>query len=176
MFSGKSVELLRLVEVYTVAQKKCLLIKYSKDTRYTDEERVETHNGQSHEAISTASLANLQISDDVGVIAIDEGQFFGDLLQFCEQMINRGKVVIVTALSGDFLRKPWPSVSETIPLASNLRMLKAVCRNCYNENASFTHRITSETEVEVIGGVKMYKPLCGTCYHRSISNQNGQSI
>lgn len=44
MFSGKSTELLRKVKRYTVAQKKCLVIGYSKDNRYSDESVVSTHD------------------------------------------------------------------------------------------------------------------------------------
>jgi thymidine kinase len=37
MFSGKSTELLRRVRRYTHSKKSCLLIKYSKDQRYSSE-------------------------------------------------------------------------------------------------------------------------------------------
>ena len=36
------------------------------------------------------------------VIGIDEGQFFPDLVAWCEQMANRGKIVLVAALDGTF--------------------------------------------------------------------------
>ena len=36
------------------------------------------------------------------VIGIDEGQFFPDLVPWCEQMANRGKIVLVAALDGTF--------------------------------------------------------------------------
>jgi hypothetical protein len=35
MFSGKSSELLRRIQRFTIAQKKCLVIKYVADTRYS---------------------------------------------------------------------------------------------------------------------------------------------
>lgn len=44
MFSGKSTELLRKVRRYTIAQKKCLVINYAKDNRYSNEEVVSTHD------------------------------------------------------------------------------------------------------------------------------------
>ena len=36
------------------------------------------------------------------VIGIDEGQFFPDLVAWCEQMANSGKIVLVAALDGTF--------------------------------------------------------------------------
>lgn len=39
------------------------------------------------------------------VIGIDEGQFFPDTVEFCEEMANLGKTVIVAALDGTFQRK-----------------------------------------------------------------------
>ncbi len=43
MFSGKSTELLRRVRRYSVANHRCLLIKYKADTRYSDE-NLSTHD------------------------------------------------------------------------------------------------------------------------------------
>ena len=43
MFSGKSTELLRRIRRYTVAQRKCLVVKYSRDTRYSTE-KMSTHD------------------------------------------------------------------------------------------------------------------------------------
>jgi thymidine kinase len=43
MFSGKSTELLRRIRRYTIAKRKCLVIKYKKDTRYS-EDSLATHD------------------------------------------------------------------------------------------------------------------------------------
>ena len=39
------------------------------------------------------------------MVGIDEGQFFPDLLPFCEAVSNAGKTVVVAALDGTFQRK-----------------------------------------------------------------------
>lgn len=44
------------------------------------------------------------------VLGIDEGQFFPDIVPFCEDMANAGKLVIVAALDGTFQRKVCSSV------------------------------------------------------------------
>ena len=44
MFSGKSSELMRKVKRYTIAQKKCLVVNYSQDNRYSTENVIATHD------------------------------------------------------------------------------------------------------------------------------------
>ena len=44
MFSGKSTELMRKVKRYTIAQKKCLVVNYAKDNRYSTENVIATHD------------------------------------------------------------------------------------------------------------------------------------
>jgi thymidine kinase len=38
------------------------------------------------------------------VIGIDEGQFFADVVSWSDQAANDGKVVIISALDGTFMR------------------------------------------------------------------------
>ena len=39
---------------------------------------------------------------DSDVIGIDEAQFYSDLLQFCDEMADAGKIIILAALDGMF--------------------------------------------------------------------------
>ena len=103
-------------------------------------------------------------------MGIDEGHFFADLRKFCEDMISNGKTVIIAALGGTFERNPWPSVSEVIPLASNIKFLSAICVDC-NGRAPFTHRCTLELEEEMIGGEEKYQSLCDSCYTKKNTTQ-----
>lgn len=43
MFSGKTTELLRRIKRFSIARRRCLVIKYAKDTRYS-EDGVSTHD------------------------------------------------------------------------------------------------------------------------------------
>jgi thymidine kinase len=98
------------------------------------------------------------------VVGIDEGQFFPDLLHFVELWANLGKIVIVAALDGTFQRKPFGNVLSLVPLAESVTKLNSVCMMCYAD-APFTRRLTSETEVEVIGGADKYIAVCRACFH-----------
>jgi len=164
MFSGKTTELLRRIRRYTIAKRKCLVIKYNKDTRY-DAECAATHDRQTEKAISAGILSDVPTAalSSADVVGIDEGQFFSDVVEFSEKMANQGKVVIVAALDGTFERKPFGAILGLIPLAEQVIKLSAVCMLC-NEEAAFTKRLSSETKVEVIGGQDKYISTCRRCF------------
>jgi thymidine kinase len=164
MFSGKTTELIRRIRRFQVANHSCLMIKYSKDDRYSKED-ISTHDKLITRATSCSELKT--ISDQAksfGVIGIDEGQFFPDIVEFCEEMANKGKMVIVAALDGTFQRKPFGSIMDLVPLAESVIKLKAVCMVCYGD-AAFTKRLGQETEIEVIGGAEKYMSVCRSCYN-----------
>ena len=54
---------------------------------------------------------------DYDVVGIDEGQFFPDVVEFCDGAANLGKTVVVAALDGTFERKPFGNIVSLIPLA-----------------------------------------------------------
>ena len=97
------------------------------------------------------------------VVGIDEGQFFEDIVEFCQQAANLGKIVLVAALDGTFERKPFGNIINLIPLAEKVNKLCAVCVYCTSE-AAFTKRIIESKEIQLIGGDEMYKPVCRACF------------
>ncbi|XP_047434210.1 thymidine kinase, cytosolic [Mugil cephalus] len=163
MFSGKSTELMRRVRRFQVAQYNCLVIKYAKDTRYSDT-GMATHDKNTMEAVAANRLEDVRsMALQACVIGIDEGQFFPDTVEFCEEMANLGKTVVVAALDGTFQRKPFGNILNLIPLAESVVKLHAVCMQCYRE-ACYTKRIGEEKEVEVIGGADKYQAVCRNCF------------
>ena len=115
MFSGKSSELQRRLRRFTVAKKRCLLLKYSGDTRYDSHgEGAVTHDRLAMPAVPVSRLADVpaELLDDAEVVGIDEGSFLPDIVEFCEAQANLGKVVIVATLDGTFQRKVFGRVCE----------------------------------------------------------------
>lgn len=164
MFAGKTTEMLRRVRRHKVAQKRCLIVKYERDTRYSDT-NVSTHDQHTVIAEPVSRLIELgNLVDNVDVIGIDEGQFYPDLLQEVRGFLKKGKIVIISSLDGTFEQRPFGDVLNLIPMADYATKLTAVCALCYEE-AAFTQRLTTETKVEVIGGAEMYRPVCRTCYN-----------
>ncbi|XP_002127533.2 thymidine kinase, cytosolic-like [Ciona intestinalis] len=169
MFSGKSTELLRRIRRYQITQRNCLVIKYAHDNRYSDDSMA-THDKQVTKAVKATRLLALKNLDSYSVIGVDEGQFFPDIVQFCDSMSSSGKTVIVAALDGTFERKPFGAVLELIPIAETVVKLSAVCNSCHRE-AAFTKRLGFETAVEVIGGTDKYMAACRSCFSLSPSKQ-----
>eukprot|EP00771_Trimastix_marina_P000522 gnl/Trimastix_PCT/1542.p1 GENE.gnl/Trimastix_PCT/1542~~gnl/Trimastix_PCT/1542.p1 ORF type:complete len:234 (+),score=32.65 gnl/Trimastix_PCT/1542:69-704(+) len=167
MFSGKSTELIRRIHRHIAAKRRCLIVKYAKDCRYTEEtdESIATHDRVTFTAKSCDRLSELGTRvRDYDVIAIDEGQFFPDIVSFCEDWANAGKIVLVACLDGTFQRKPFNNILELIPLAENVTKLSAICMICQRD-AAFSKRLDSnDTRVEVIGGADKYIAVCRRCY------------
>ncbi|NXA56142.1 KITH protein, partial [Nothocercus julius] len=179
---SRSTELMRRVRRFQLAQYRCLLVKYAKDTRYGTA-GLSTHDRRPRSAPvphrSTMEALPACLLKDVyqealssAVIGIDEGQFFPDIVEFCEMMANAGKTVIVAALDGTFQRKAFGSILNLVPLAESVVKLNAVCMECYRE-ASYTKRLGAEREVEVIGGADKYHSVCRACYFRKRPHQPG---
>lgn len=175
MFSGKSTELMRRVRRFQIAQYKCIVIKYVRDTRYS-KEQLATHDRYTMSAVSACLLSDVY-TEALGccVIGIDEGQFFPDVVEFCEDMANRGKTVIVAALDGTFQRKAFGDILNLVPLAESVVKLNAVCMECYRE-ASYTKRLGAEKEVEVIGGADKYHSVCRPCYFKSRQPEGKENL
>merc|ERR1712038_1264122 len=135
---------------YQIANYHCLVVKYSKDMRY-DISNVATHDQQTLEAsVSTDCLMPLlERAKRYDVVGVDEGQFFPDVVEFCERLADSGTVVIVAALDGTFQRQGFGTILNLVPLAESVIKLTAVCMTCYGD-ASFTKRKGQEKQVEVI--------------------------
>uniref|UniRef100_A0A1A8PBS3 Thymidine kinase n=2 Tax=Nothobranchius TaxID=28779 RepID=A0A1A8PBS3_9TELE len=174
MFSGKSTELMRRVRRFQVAQYKCLVVKYARDTRYSDT-GMATHDKNTMEAVPANCLGDVRsLALQACVIGIDEGQFFPDTVEFCEEMANLGKTIIVAALDGTFQRKPFGNILNLVPLAESVVKLHAVCMQCYKD-AAYTKRIGAEKEVEVIGGADKYQAVCRKCYGGLVVQKENKS-
>ena len=138
MFSGKTTMLLSRLERYKLGGKKCIVIKYNKDTRY-DDNMICTHNKYKHDALNTELLNNLSNKiKDYDVILIDEIQFYSDAAWTCDLWANK-KIIECYGLSGDYKREPFEQISLLIPLCDNITHLTAIDKN-NGEEAPFTFR------------------------------------
>lgn len=166
MFSGKTTELIRRLKRYQFTNSRCLIVRYAKDDRYSTNE-IATHDRQTLPALLATELRHVEAAtESYDVIGIDEGQFFPDCVEFCEDMANRGKVVIVAALDGTYQRVGFGNILNLVPLAESVIKLTALCMSCFNE-AAYTKRIGKEKELEIIGGAEKYMAVCRECYRLS---------
>jgi len=165
MFSGKSTELLRRVRRHRFGRKNILIVKHASDTRYTPEAAVVTHDRVTETSMCVSHLNELDTAvwNAADVIAIDEGQFMPDLIEFCDTACSSGKLVLVAALDGTFAKAPFGDVCNLIPRAERVDKLCAVCAAC-GDDAPFTRRLTEDTSVMLVGGNEAYLPVCRACY------------
>ena len=64
---------------------------------------------------------------------------FLQVVSFSEKAANEGKIVIISALDGTFMRKGFEPIIELIPMAEKVKKLAAICKNC-GDSAAFTFR------------------------------------
>lgn len=163
MFAGKTTEMLRRVDRAELAHKRVVVMKYSHDTRYS-EDQVSTHDRKMRLAVPCNTLMpHKALCMQYEVIGIDEGQFFPDVVEFSEELANHGKTVIVAGLDGDFRRKPFGRVLELIAKSEFVTKLSAICTETGNE-APFTKRTVKNDNIEVIGGSEMYQASSRSSY------------
>lgn len=186
MFSGKTS---RLVEVYNQCQFcdiPVAAINHDIDNRYDQHPSIVTHDQIKIPCIKTNSLKNVWkpdikgLSDGTGiasqangnclitkyskVILINEGQFFDDLFEVVNDMINHGKQVYVCGLDGDFERKKFGQILDLVPLCDKVTKLTSLCSKCKNGTPGiFSMRLTNEKEQTIVGSSN-YIPVCRECY------------
>ena len=164
MFSGKSTRLIELMRKYVYKAKKTIMVKFYADQRYTDKSEVVTHDLIKYDSINCKILRNsFDTLKEYDVIGIDEGQFFADLVEVCEELALMGKIVLIAALNGDFRMEPFPVIQRIIAKADKIKLLKAYCFNCHKD-AKFSLRIVQSNETVLIGAGESYKPACRECH------------
>ena len=163
MYSGKTS---RLVEIYKQCQFcniSVIVINHTIDNRY-DDNLMSTHDQIKIPCLKTEKLFDLQTNIRSDVILINEGQFFPDLEEFVEKMLEQKKKIYICGLDGDFERKKFGQILNLIPLCDKVTKLTSLCSLCKNGTAGiFSKRITCEKEQTVVGSDN-YIPVCRSCY------------
>lgn len=163
MFSGKTTELIRRISRYHSIGTPALCINHSNDTRTTEHNSVQTHEGQSIPAVKVSKLMSLVSSVDfegAKVIGIDEAQFFEDLVEFVKYCEYAKKIVFICGLDGDYERKPIGHILECIPLCDSV--VKLTAYDMIDKDgtpAVFTHLVSQENVPEnhvLVGGADKY--------------------
>ena len=164
MFSGKSTRLIELMRKYVYKAKKTIMVKFFADQRYTEKSEVVTHDLIKYDSINCKILRDsFDTLKQYDVIGIDEGQFFEDLVEVCEELALMGKIVLIAALNGDFRMEPFPVIQRIISKSDKIKLLKAYCFNCHKD-AKFSLRIVQSNETVLIGAGEAYKPACRECH------------
>lgn len=185
MFSEKTSEMVSRVRRAAFAEQPGVIIKYIRDVRYERDEVVATHaevrqastpgtdSCAAIRVVAAETLGEVEVAEPV--VGVDEGQFYPDLLEKCEQWAGEGRRVIVAALDGDFLRRPFGRVCELVPRCESVEKRRGVCMCCRRRESAFTQRLGSGTAVIEIGARESYRAVCRDCYARSATPDPGAS-
>jgi len=170
MFSGKSTEIIRLVNRYKALDNKILTINHISDSRYKQNSIV-THNKVSLDCTSLNSLCDvnkMDIYNSLDVIVIEEAQFFDDLYEFVLNAAdNDNKIILIVGLDGDSNRNEFGDIIKLIPKCDTVKKLHALCSVCKDGTlACFTKRLVDNKE-QVLIGVNEFIPVCRYHYNNT---------
>ena len=171
MWSGKTSALLQTVDANRVMNSPTVVVKHSLDTRTVA--TVHSRTGLSTKADIVCSSLQESVPVTPGTtVAIDEAQFFSDLVPFSKKLLNEKNTnLILSGLDLDFLNKPFGHILELAewliksPYDCEIIKMTARCGVC-GEPAVYSQRLYSEklgkgSDAQVIiGSEDMYQPAC----------------
>jgi thymidine kinase len=171
MFSGKTEELIRRLKRAKIARQSVEIFKPEIDVRYSKTDVV-SHDENSIQSTPVSNSANiLLLSGNVDVIGIDEAQFFDKgLVEVVTKLANMGIRVIVAGLDMDFKGEPFGPIPELMAIADDVDKVHAICVRCGNI-AQFSHRLTENEQVVLLGEKNTYEPICRGCFREINQNQ-----
>jgi len=167
MYAGKTSKLISIYNKNKTAGISTCVINYIEDKRYHDN-KLSTHDRKMIECLSVRKIYDVfendpNLLEQTEAFIINEGQFFSDLFEVVKLLVNEhNKKVYVCGLDGDYKMKKFGQILDLIPICDEVEKLHAICTIC-KAPASFTKRITQETEQKVIGSDN-HIPVCRMCH------------
>ena len=164
MFCGKTEELIRRIRRAEIAKMNTIIFKPNIDNRYSSNHIV-SHNQSKMESILVEDINEiLENSTEMDVIGIDEAQFFSnELIPVCKKLAKDNKRVVVAGLDTDFKGIPFGPMPALMCESDFLDKLRAICVKCGNP-ASFSQRITKDSNQVLIGETDVYEARCRNCF------------
>lgn len=150
MACGKTLELIRHLQIYSEQHIPTICVRPSTDTR---SEHVRSRSGMGFDGLTVphadeASLRNILTQYDV--IGVDEAQFFSpDTIPLLHTAMRRGKTILVAGLDTDFRGEIFPTALALLALPETIvQRTCAVCAVCRQHNATRTQRLKNGEPVQ----------------------------
>lgn len=171
MCCGKTLELVRHLQIYAEQRVPTICLRPATDTRSED---VRSRSGLSFAGL-TIPFDDLnalrRVLEEYHVIGIDEVQFFSpDIVPLLHDAMRRGKVILVSGLDSDFRGELFPATTALIAFPETIiKRTRAVCAVCLQHNATRTQRLKNgepvrrdEPQIAVEGAESSitYEPRC----------------
>ncbi len=169
MGSGKTEEMIRLLNRERYAKKKVAVFKALVDVRSKD--KITSRNGSEFDATEIEDPRKI-VQQIVGcdVVAVDEVQFFGtDLIDVINSIINSGKHVFAGGLDTDFRGEPFGIVPHLISVSDTHIHLNAICIQCGSVAVRTQRLIDGQpapygSPIIQVGGDESYEARCRECH------------
>ena len=168
MFSGKTEELIRRIKRAKIANQKIKVFKPVIDSRSNN--FIESHDESKLECIEVKSSNEiLKKIDNCDVVAIDEAQFFDDLIvPVCNKIANNGVRVIIAGLDMDYLGNPFGPMPNLMAISEYVTKVHAVCKKSGNI-ANYSYRKNNKKDIVVIGEKDKYEPLSRSVFYKKMN-------
>ena len=174
MFSGKTAELIRLVERAEFADMRVQVFKPLIDDRWGKVDQIRSHSGAEHNAVSVKRSLDIleNLNPETGVVAIDEIQFFDvEIVGVIDELLDRNILVIFAGLPLDFRGEAFGQMPVLLAKADGLTKVTAICTHSENgeicgAEATRTQRLVDslpanyDDPIILIGAEESYSPRC----------------
>ena len=170
MFSGKTEELIKQVRRAHFANQRTQTFKPHIDSRYSSRD-VASHDSTRLAAFALERVTELPalIHSATTVVAIDEGQFFGEeLVEIASTLADAGKRVIIAGLDTDWRGRPFGPMPHLMAVAEVVRKQHAICRVC-GSPATHTQRLVPNREDVLVGSTESYEARCRSHFDPELS-------
>ena len=167
MFSGKSSELLKIINKYDILGKTQLVINNKLDIRY-GENKIISHDKKEYECYGCSELMTLFTNPlfiNSDIIIIDEAHFFEDLEEFVKKSCDiYHKIIYAAGLNGDYKREQIGQINNLCTYADTITKLNALCIKCKDGTpAIFSKRIVNNDNTILVGSDE-YIAVCRKHY------------
>ena len=165
MFSGKTQELIRRLQLANIAKQKVMVVNSAMDVRYSRNHIVSHDKSRiPSKAVRHAKEILKIVGPDIRVVGVDEVQFFDpEVVQICEELANLGKRVIVAGLDQDYRGQPFEITAKLLALAEFVTKNLAICVICGNP-ANRSQRLSHSRKRIEVGAAKKYEARCRRCF------------
>jgi thymidine kinase len=174
MYSGKSAELIRRVDLARRGQLSVRVFCPRRDTRAADR-TISSRAGTHAEAIAVETSEEIlsYVDSTVDLVAIDEASFFDlGLHPVARALLALPSWVVIAGLDLDYRGDPFGPVPNLLALADNVDKLSAVCVVCHDLHATRTQRLIdgepapdgAQIVVELSDDRVRYEARCGRCW------------
>ncbi len=168
MFSGKSSELIRRLTIHGIAKKNIVVFKHKSDDRFGRPQDISTRNNTYISSIPVLTVADMYEHIDIktiDLIGIDEVHWFDrdELVALCQKLVDEhGISVIACGLDMDYMKVPFDTAAHLMAIADSVYKTSAVCMQCRDTDAIYTHRLAGgDARMEI--GSDNYEPRCRYC-------------